>query len=78
VIAVLEVILWHVWWVFPPRPDEFDLAYHGMNLLEGSAWTLFAGLVLTRWMKHRRSIVELVYALLFVTLELVISSSLLR
>lgn len=44
--------------------------YHGMNLVEGLVWLIFAGLVLRRYAAHRKSPLELLYALAFVAFGL--------
>ncbi|WP_337176647.1 hypothetical protein [Paludisphaera sp.] len=59
------------WWTYVPRSATWiEHATHGFNLFEGAAWVVFAGLVLTRWARHRRSRVEPVYALAFLTFGL--------
>lgn len=58
------------WWTWE-RPNHVpptiqDVLCHGFNLLEASAWFVFAGLILTRWARYRRSPVELAYAGAFI------------
>lgn len=40
------------------------------NLVESAVWLVIAGLVLARWLRHRRSGEELLYAGLFVAFSL--------
>lgn len=54
-----------------PNQAPFRLRYTiWFNLLEGGVWCLFAALVLVRYGRHRRSILEPVYALSFLTFGL--------
>ena len=68
----LDALLFrHRWWTYSPRSATWvERATHGFNLFEGCAWTAFAALVLARWARHRRSRVEPVYALAFLTFGL--------
>ena len=58
-------LLTHDWWRWEPPGDGFALAYHRLNLAEGCVWLVFAGLVLGRYLRHRHSPLELLYALAF-------------
>jgi hypothetical protein len=60
-------ILWtHTWWSFARDGDNpLSIAYHSFNLIEGAAWMIFCGLVLSRRARLRISILELWYALAF-------------
>jgi len=64
----LDILLLRTWWSY--RRD-FDLpisaAYHWFNIAEGVAWLVFAGLVANRYLEHRHTQLELVYAMLFLT-----------
>ncbi|WP_165252343.1 hypothetical protein [Paludisphaera soli] len=63
--------LHHRWWTYSPRSATWiEHATHGFNLFEGAAWTVFAALVLARFVRHRRSWVEVPYALAFLTFGL--------
>jgi hypothetical protein len=69
---MLVDLLWNrTWWQYRPSdPSAFSLPYHAFNLFEGAAWLTFAGLVLWRHAKHRRSPVEVAYATAFLTFGL--------
>jgi len=57
-----------IWWRYQPSDNHwFNSAYHWFNLAEGCIWLVFAGLVLIRYFKHRKSCIELWYALAFAT-----------
>ena len=59
------------WWTFrPDDPDWFDAPYHYFNLFEGTAWVVFSTLVLRRYLAHRHSRIEIVYAIAFFTFGL--------
>lgn len=63
-------ILWfETWWSWARPANEpylwTDIACHYFNLVEAVAWFVFAAMVLRRWRLHRRSSVELWYALAF-------------
>lgn len=65
-------VLWQwltnsLWRYSVVQPSTFSVAYHWFNLGEGLAWCLIALLVLRRFMKTRRSSLEVVYAIAFVT-----------
>ncbi len=61
----VEQLLTHDWWRWEPPGDGFSLAYRGLNLIEGCVWLVFAGQVLARYLRHRHSPLELLYALAF-------------
>ena len=64
-------LLWnHVWWRYPAQPGWESRVYHGFNLFEGAVWCVFAMLVLSRWLRHRKSVGEIGYALAFLTFGL--------
>lgn len=70
-MGVLDLLLHRRWWTYSPRSATWvEYATHGFNLFEGVAWVVFAGLVLARWARHRRSRVEPVYALAFLVFGL--------
>ncbi|APW58674.1 hypothetical protein [Paludisphaera borealis] len=64
--------LWfRTWWTYPSGgPPWIEIPYHVFNLFEGAVWTLLSALVLRRYLRHRRSAVELAYALAFFTFGL--------
>ena len=59
-----------IWWTYHPSADWFHQLYSWFNVVEGWFWLLFAALVLGRYVKHRRSPVEVVYAAAFFTFGL--------
>ncbi|MBI2824224.1 MAG: hypothetical protein HYX69_06020 [Planctomycetia bacterium] len=63
---VFDILFFHTWWTY--RTARFPaqaVPYHWFNLFEGSAWLVFAAMVLVRHLRHRRSRLELAYALAF-------------
>ena len=66
----VRVLWFETWWSWPrPASDPYlwtDYACRGFNFVEAAAWFVFAALVLRRWQRHRRSGLELWYALGFV------------
>jgi hypothetical protein len=62
-------LLMHTWWTYRAS-DAGHAIYHWFNLIEGCFWLLFAFLVLKRYLKHRNSLLEIWYALAFVTFGL--------
>jgi hypothetical protein len=71
-IRSLSDLLWfHVWWRYPSRSDPyFSWPYHYFNLFEGLCWFVFAGLVGYRYFSNRQSVLEIWYAIAFVTFGL--------
>lgn len=71
VLDPVELLIHRRWWTYSPKTaTSIEHATHTFNLFEGAAWTAFAALVLARYARHRRSRVELVYALAFFTFGL--------
>lgn len=68
--SVVDVLITHEWWRYDPRADWYAQPYHWINLVEGSFWLGFALLVLVRFLRHRRSPLELLYAFAFFTFGL--------
>jgi hypothetical protein len=59
------------WWVWNAESaGPGDYVYRWFNLFEAGAWFVFAGLVARRWINHRHSILEPVYAAAFVAFGL--------
>lgn len=51
-----ELLWWHEWWKLDPRGSTADLIWqHGFNLFEGACWFVFAGLVIHRYRRARKS-----------------------
>lgn len=67
----LEIIFTKTWWTWDPRDDQwFSLIYHWFNIGEGAAWAVLAGLVFGRYLKYRRSWLEIGYSVTFLTFAL--------
>lgn len=67
----MDHLLYRTWWTYPPRNRSWiEVPYHAFNPFEGAVWLIFSGLVLCRFLKHRHSTIELVYALAFSTFGL--------
>lgn len=67
----LDVLFLKTWWRYDPKESSWAFVpYHLFNLFEGGVWTVLACLVLARHMRHRRSRLELWYALAFLTFGL--------
>lgn len=58
------------WWTYNPAEHWFHQPYHWLNLIEGCFWLVFGLLVLKRWVRHRNSPFEVVYAVAFFTFGL--------
>jgi hypothetical protein len=71
-IHSLSDLLWfHRWWGYPSRSDPwFSLPYHSFNLFEGTCWATLAGLVFRRYRHNRHSILEVCYAIAFLSFGL--------
>jgi hypothetical protein len=64
----LEILFTRVWWSWDVHDDRwFSHIYHWFNLIEGTTWLVLAGLVLQRYSKHRRSLLEIGYCAAFLT-----------
>lgn len=67
----LDILWFHTWWSYAPSETPLhSIPYHFLNLVEAACWLTFAGLVLRRYARHRRSSLELAYALAFFTFGL--------
>ena len=61
-----ESIFARTWWTYDSAADDwFTHLYHWFNLLEGCIWLGIAILVMVRFLRHRRTSLEVVYALAF-------------
>jgi hypothetical protein len=60
----------NTWWNYHAGDGWFGFLYSWFNVVEGCLWILLAGLVLLRFLKHRRSKLELLYAFTFLTFGL--------
>lgn len=67
----VQVLWFETWWTWSrPETEPYlwsEIAGHYFNYVEALAWFLFAGFVFFRWLRHRHSFVEILYALGFVT-----------
>ncbi|HET6879165.1 MAG TPA: hypothetical protein VFI31_03355 [Pirellulales bacterium] len=64
----LRTLLTHSWWRHTAgEAFGFSPVYHWFNLAEGVAWCLVAGLVVRRFARQRKSKLEIIYALAFLT-----------
>jgi hypothetical protein len=62
----MEVLLRRTWWAYDAKNSlPADAVYHYFNLFEAGAWFVFAALVLVRYAKFRRSLLEPIYAIAF-------------
>ncbi|WP_165226911.1 hypothetical protein [Aquisphaera insulae] len=65
---LVDLLWYRTWYAYSAgNPPWIEIPYHVFNLFEGAAWCLFAALVLRRYLIHRRSWLELAYALAFLT-----------
>ncbi len=61
-----EMLFTQTWWSWNPQDDQWlSLVYHWFNIFEGAAWIVFAGLVLRRFVKNRKSQLEIGYSIAF-------------
>lgn len=62
-----ELLFRRTWWTYGARGNDpwFEVPYHAFNLFEGAAWLVFAGLVARRYLRQRRSPLEVLYASAF-------------
>ncbi len=66
-----DYLLFRTWWAYRAgNPSWIETSLHVFNLFEGMAWVVLSGLVLLRFLRHRRSAIEIVYALAFFTFGL--------
>ena len=64
----LRVLLLQDWWRYDPnRIEDWARVYRAFNLLEGVVWCIFGLLVIFRFLRYRKSRIELVYGAAFLT-----------
>ena len=51
----------------PGEPSLFAAVYHWFNLFEAGVWAALAAAVLVRFLRNRRSVLEICYAAAFLT-----------
>lgn len=62
----INLLFTHTWWSWPrDAAMPYSFVYRGFNLAEGVAWTVCAGIVLRRFLVHRHSGFEVLYAAAF-------------
>lgn len=64
---LVDVLLWRTWWRYADSPGWFDEVYHWLNLVEGCILISLAALVLLRFVRQRKSLLELIYGFTFLT-----------
>lgn len=69
--TALDILFLRVWWDYRTAADPlFADIYHYGNLLEGSAWLAMGVMVFVRYLRQRRSWIEIAYAAAFVAFGL--------
>jgi hypothetical protein len=63
--TAVDLLVTHVWWRYDSASDWYAQPYHWLNLVEGCLWLVCAALVIGRYLRHRRSPLELAYAAAF-------------
>lgn len=63
---MLKILIHHTWWRYADTRSWLSDLYHWFNLCEGTAWLIFAALVLRRRQFGKRTVCELWYALAFI------------
>jgi hypothetical protein len=67
----IDLLWFRVWWKYPQPTDPwFSIPYHAFNLFEGACWVVIGALVFRRFLAFRRSALEIVYALAFLSFGL--------
>jgi hypothetical protein len=68
VSETLIIIFVRTWWRYTPEDGQwFTVLYHWFNIAECCAWVVCSGLVLRRFLCHRKSPSEIYYAIAFLT-----------
>lgn len=66
-----DFLVFRTWWTYRSgEPPWVEVPYHVFNLFEGSVWVVLSALVLRRFLRNRRSPLEVAYALAFFTFGL--------
>lgn len=61
----------HIWWSYAAdRQSIASSLYHWFNLLEAAFWFVLAGIVAVRFLRNRRSLLEIVYSIALITFGL--------
>lgn len=64
---VFEILFATTWWTYDPHDRTLhSVSYHAFNFFEGAVWIGFGVLVFRRFLKNRRSTLELAYFAAFV------------
>lgn len=62
----LQALWSNPWWTFQSDSAGFwSYLYRSFNLIEGIFWVAFAAIVLRRYLLHRKSLWEVIYAVVF-------------
>lgn len=70
-MAAIRRLLAASWWRYASSDSSaFSAVYHWFNVAEGIAWCVIGGLVLRRYLKERKSSLEIGYAVMFLTFGL--------
>jgi len=62
---LVDLLFFRTLWQYDTARDWTENTTRYFNLAEAAVWVMFAGLVLIRWVKYRRSYWEWAYAALF-------------
>ena len=63
---LIEIVFVRILWTYEVEElFGFSACYHWFNILEGLVWLVFSTLVFLRFLKHRRTRIELYYCALF-------------
>jgi hypothetical protein len=68
-VSLYDLLVTHTWWQYR-QSSSLSLAYHCLNLVEGMIWLILALLVAARFLRWRKSWLEIFYALAFLTFGL--------
>lgn len=68
--AAFHWLVTRTWWTYDSQGNWYSQPYHWLNLIEGTVWLVFAGLVLVRFSRYRNSKLELLYSVAFITFGL--------
>ena len=67
----VELLVFRTWYAYRSgNPDWIETPYHIFNLFEGLVWVTISMLVLARFIRFRRSVIEVIYAGAFFTFGL--------
>lgn len=68
---ISDILIFRTWWSYTSSSTpSVEVTYHAFNLFEGTVWLVLSYLVLQRFIRFRRSKIEIVYASAFLTFGL--------